>query len=191
MYANEASKETSIKSEERPHNASTLPRQGCGAAILPPLIAALYQAAAASQEQLTDVAASLGVTVGYLAQLQTGIKRCDRIAREFAEAVGRYLGIPTVLVYVLAGAIRAEDFIFPALVNEMDNALLLSSQGCGIGAMMPESMLAAAPDAQAYMLLLFQEAKQALMEHQRRLPLALHELMLAALRFQAMQNENS
>lgn len=169
---------STAKATPKPLEAAAIPPR-----LLPPLIATLYRVAAQREQAISEMAECLGVTHGYLAQLQTGIRSTERISREFAEAAGRYLGIPTVLVLVMAGCIKAEDFIFPSLVQSIDSELAGQCLETGLGALMPESVTLADIEIKSYLILLFQEARLTLLQDQRRLPLALEELMRATLIF--------
>ncbi|WP_052712044.1 hypothetical protein [Paracidovorax citrulli] len=71
----------------------------------------LFIAEALRQEvELPDVARQLGVTVGYLRQLDKGIRRFDQISDDFALSVSTVLCVPRLLVLYIAGRLTEDDF---------------------------------------------------------------------------------
>jgi len=71
------------------------------------------------------MAACLGVTYGYVNQLRNGIRLTRQISDEFAVSCGRYLGVPPVVVKMIAGRIPMSDFIQPHELEEdvLDRAM--------------------------------------------------------------------
>lgn len=57
-----------------------------------------------------ELAKSLGVTYGYIAQLASGHRKPEQISEEFAGACARYLGVPKVTVLMAAGVLTEQDF---------------------------------------------------------------------------------
>jgi len=74
---------------------------------------------------LSEMAAALGVTYGYINQLRNGIRKTEDIAHDFCVASARYLGVPTIAVKVVAGVVRMSDFLHPAEseVNGVERAI--------------------------------------------------------------------
>lgn len=58
----------------------------------------------------TTMAEQLGVTYGYINQLRTGQRGTEGIGQQFADACARFLGVPPVVVKLLAGRILVSDF---------------------------------------------------------------------------------
>jgi transcriptional regulator with XRE-family HTH domain len=75
-----------------------------------PLMGWLLDEAHSRNMSQNDMALSLGVTVGYVNQLRTGVRKTENVGQEFAEAASRYLGVPTIVVKLLAGHIKVSDF---------------------------------------------------------------------------------
>ena len=75
-----------------------------------PLMGWLLDEAHNRNMRLNDMALSLGVTVGYINQMRSGIRKTENVGQDFAEAAAHYLGIPTIVVKLLAGQIRVSDF---------------------------------------------------------------------------------
>jgi transcriptional regulator with XRE-family HTH domain len=78
-----------------------------------PLIGWLMDEAHARGMQLNELAEALGVTYSYINQLRTGIRSTAAIGQGFAEACGRFLGVPPVVVKLLGGRILLSDFVTP------------------------------------------------------------------------------
>ncbi|AOW13154.1 hypothetical protein LPB72_07265 [Hydrogenophaga crassostreae] len=78
-----------------------------------PLLAWLVDEARIRDIGMQNLARQLGVSYGYIAQLRSGHREVTHISQGFAEACGRFLGVPTIMVKVLAGAISIRDFAFP------------------------------------------------------------------------------
>jgi len=77
---------------------------------IPPLIAALEEAAERKGINKQELASALGVTYGYLAQLKSGIRETRNIGDEFADNCATFLGVPRIKVLIRAGRVRASDF---------------------------------------------------------------------------------
>ncbi|TVT50493.1 MAG: hypothetical protein FHP94_03145 [Denitromonas halophila] len=86
-----------------------------------PLISWLFDEARARGMQINAMADQLGVTYGYINQLRSGIRDTAAIGQGFAEACGRFLGVPPVVVKLLGGRIVLSDFVAP---NESEEQLV-------------------------------------------------------------------
>lgn len=73
------------------------------------LLAALTACANSRGHHFTQMAAELGVTYGYIAQLRNGNREVDQVSDEFALACARYLVVPRMTVLMLAGRITPAD----------------------------------------------------------------------------------
>lgn len=78
-----------------------------------PLIGWILSEARQRDQRLHDMSAQLGVTYGYIHQLRTGARKTCNISREFARSCANYLGVPPIVVRLLAGQIDTEDFLLP------------------------------------------------------------------------------
>lgn len=78
-----------------------------------PLLGWLLDEARQRGLQLKEMADELGVTYGYINQLRTGVRETESIGQDFAEACGRFIGVPTIVVKLLAGRIQLRDFAWP------------------------------------------------------------------------------
>lgn len=61
----------------------------------------------------------LGVTYGYIEQLQKGIRNTNEISHDFAIKCASYLGVPTVVVMLVSGMIGIRDFAQPKESEEL------------------------------------------------------------------------
>ncbi len=78
-----------------------------------PLVGWLFEEAALRGLRPKDLATELGVTYGYVMQLQTGRRSTENIGRGFATRCAEFLGIPAAAVFLLSGHIRPADFVAP------------------------------------------------------------------------------
>ncbi len=78
-----------------------------------PLVGWLLDEARQRRLPFNDLARELGVTYAYINQLRTGLRSTACIGQDFAEACARFLGVPAILVKVLAGRIVMSDFAWP------------------------------------------------------------------------------
>lgn len=76
-----------------------------------PLMAWLLDEAVGRHMDAQALARELGVTTGYLAQLHNGVRQPASISGEFAAACGVFLGVPAVVVQVVAGRLTLLDFV--------------------------------------------------------------------------------
>jgi len=67
---------------------------------------------------LQALAAELGVTYGYLNQLRSGLREISQVGPRFAQRAARFLGVPTVVVKLMAGQLTMSDFIPPQQTEE-------------------------------------------------------------------------
>lgn len=65
-----------------------------------------------------EMAAALGVTYGHIHQLKTGHRQVAHISDAFARMCAKYLGVPAVVVKLLAGRIAMTDFLSPETTEE-------------------------------------------------------------------------
>ena len=81
------------------------------------LIAWMLDEAKLRGMKLPELARQLGVTGGYINQLRIGIRQTSNIAHEFASRCAEFLGVPTVVVLVVAGYLTLSDFAWKAGSN--------------------------------------------------------------------------
>jgi hypothetical protein len=150
----------------------------------PPLIRVLLKEALRRCHRLNDLATELGVTYGYISQLRAGLRRTEHISQEFATACARYLGVPTVLVKLWAGRIRADDFVWPGKPVEaavQDDFEMMASDPMVLG-LLPDELRSASHEVRQFVVNLYFEATTGWPGRTlRSLPAALDLLQRAAL----------
>lgn len=102
------------KKSRKPHKRSVFPENPSGNSV----ISALYDECRRRGSDVKDMAAELGVTYGYINQLRTGIRKTEQITQKTAEAMARYLSIPTISVKLAAGIIKISDFEYQVDTEE-------------------------------------------------------------------------
>jgi transcriptional regulator with XRE-family HTH domain len=148
-----------------------------------PLMGWLCDEAKRRSDSMQTLAKSLGVTYGYISQLRNGFRSTASISQEFAFASAQYLGVPTVVVKLLAGNIRIRDFMFP---NEDEESLLNRALGRVrtdpvVGAALPANVEDLAIEAKRALVLMYGEASGTDPLGARRLPEIVHWLQRASL----------
>jgi transcriptional regulator with XRE-family HTH domain len=90
-----------------------------------PLIGWLYDECRRRGHDYRQMAEALGVTYGYINQLRSGLRQLKQISDEFAVNCARYLGVPPVVVKMIAGRIPMSDFVFPheSMETSVDRAM--------------------------------------------------------------------
>jgi transcriptional regulator with XRE-family HTH domain len=75
-----------------------------------PLVGWLFDEARRRRHDYKKMARAIGVTFGYIRQLQTGARSVSQISQDFAEGCASYLGVPTVVVKIVSGSLSIRDF---------------------------------------------------------------------------------
>jgi transcriptional regulator with XRE-family HTH domain len=88
------------------------------------LMSKLWEQAALNNESVTELAVILDISYPYLMALARGERPTDKIDRVHLEKAAKYLNLPVGQVYLLAGVLTPEDFIFePTKDEKMQHAL--------------------------------------------------------------------
>ena len=98
------------KKPRKPYTRSVYPGIPSGN----PIISSLYDESQRRGSSIKQMAAELGVTYGYINQLRYGMRKTELITQKMAEAIARYLSIPTISVKLGTGMIKISDFDNPA-----------------------------------------------------------------------------
>lgn len=149
----------------------------------PPLIRALLKEASRRGHRMADMAEALDITYGYIAQLRSGHRKPEHVSQTFADACGRYLGVPTALVKLWAGRVSITDFAWPARSREREVAEGLDSlrDDPAIGSLVPDALFTADPSVREFVWQIYQECTGAHPQGLRAMPTALDYLQRAAL----------
>lgn len=122
------------------------------------LLAMLLTAATHRQMQLQELAAALGVTYPYIAQLRSGYRQVVNASEDFLTRAAEFLGVPRVQVLLAAGRVRIEDFYAPSdLQAKVEPALRYIQADGEIGGSMPASVFKADPELQMFIIDLYQK----------------------------------
>ncbi len=145
----------------------------------PPLLRALLAEAQRRGHNLTELASELGVTYERLAQWRRNDGAIGKAQASVHAAAGEYLGIPTVLVLVLANEIGLMQFVWPAkapLKERIGMELEKLRQDPFLGGFVPSELATAAPAIQLFVAFLVHELRGqgAQGEHACRWLTALH-----------------
>jgi transcriptional regulator with XRE-family HTH domain len=129
-----------------------------------------------------ELAAKLGVTYGYIAQLRSGHRQVHSISHGFATACARFLGVPTVVVLLLSGFLTMSDFAFTRESEEqvLERAIRQVQSDPHIRAALPFDLALLPADAQRAIALLYNESTGADLFRLRELPECARWLQRAA-----------
>lgn len=94
-----------------------------------PLVAWLLDEAAVQMMDLHMLARELGVTVGYLSQLHSGLRSSADISHSFAAACGVFLKVPSVVVQVVAGRLTLLDFVSASDLDRWSEQFGVETEG--------------------------------------------------------------
>lgn len=125
-----------------------------------PLLTALVAQAARRGETLAGLARILGVSYERLAQWRRGDADIRTAHARVHSRAGQYLGLPTVLVLVLAGVVNLEQFVWPttdALPKRLAQELERLRQHPFLGPFVPSKLMSADPEVKLFVAFLFHE----------------------------------
>ena len=125
-----------------------------------PLLSALVYEATRRGHTLSALAKELGVTYARLAQWRRNDAQIATAHRSVLENAATYLGLPTVLVLLMAGFARLEDFIWPSkdpLKDRVGRELERMRQDPYIGPFVPKELAAASPAVKLFAAFMFHE----------------------------------
>lgn len=128
------------------------------------------------------MAESLGVTAGYIHQLRTGHRHLCNISDGFARSCARYLGVPPIVVKLLAGRIAVTDFLNPEVSEEalIERGFRSMLGDASVRELMPVDLDVLSPDARRALVMLYAEVTHADIFGARGLPNMLRYLQQAA-----------
>lgn len=129
-----------------------------------------------------EMAEQLGVTLSYIYQLRSGTRRTAHISQEMARACARYLGVPPIVVKVLAGSLPMSDFVWPAQTEEaaIDRALQGMRTDPIARTLMPTNAKSLPLEAKRALVLMYSESSRQDVLGVRYLPQVLQSLQRAA-----------
>ena len=124
------------------------------------LLRALVAQATLRGETLGGLAKALGVSYERLAQWRRGEADIRNAQTSVHVKAGQYLGMPTVLIMVLAGIISLEQFVWPAkdsLPQRLAQELERLREHPFLGPFVPSELTSAEPAVKLFVAFLFHE----------------------------------
>lgn len=76
------------------------------------LIKQLWEEMELREETANELAVQLGITYSYLMALSRGERPINQVSRPVLLAAAKYLKLPAAQIYMLAGALQPEDFVY-------------------------------------------------------------------------------
>lgn len=129
-----------------------------------------------------EMADELGVAHSYIYQLRCGVRQSRHLSQEVASACARYLGVPPVVVKLLAGSLQMSDFVWPAQAAEevVDRALDTMKSDPVARMLLPADFKSLPMAAKRALVLMYAEVAGQDVFGARRLPDVLQWLQRAA-----------
>lgn len=123
------------------------------------LLAMLLAAATHRQMQMQDLAAELGVTYNYLAQLRLGYRNITNVSEDFLTNSAQFLEVPRMAVLLASGRIQISDFYAAQNIEDKIEPALRFIQSDGeIGGSMPATVFMLDKNIQLFIVDLYQKA---------------------------------
>jgi len=125
-----------------------------------PLLRILVAEATKRGETLASLAKTLGVTYERLAQWRRNEALISNAHRNVHAKAAQYLGLPTVLVLMLAGTVGLPEFVWPgdgSLNVRVNRELERLRQEPFLGPFVPRELASAAPAIKLFVTFLFHE----------------------------------
>jgi transcriptional regulator with XRE-family HTH domain len=125
-----------------------------------PLLRVLVAEATRRGDTLASLAKTLGVTYARLAQWRRNEAAISHAKRDVHENAGRYLGIPTVLVLIMAGIAGLNEFVWPSedsLKERVERSLERLRLDPFLGGFVPPDMADATPAVKLFVVFLIHE----------------------------------
>lgn len=125
-----------------------------------PLVGALQGCAAERGHMLKELASELGVTYGYISQLRSDLRSVQNVSDDFARKCAKYLGVPLMQVWVLAGKLQPSD-LYPCKVtfaSQLANAIEFIGRDKYWGHQLTTELRSMNADSQHMLVKLYQKA---------------------------------
>jgi len=114
------SKQAGISRKRNVHHAAPVSKEKAPSALM----SKLWEQAAANNESLPELAGKLDISYPYLMALARGERPTEKMDRAHLVSAAKYLNLSVGQVYLLAGTLLPEDFIFePTKDEKMQHAL--------------------------------------------------------------------
>ena len=149
-----------MNSKDNKLGAGTRSQAQQGSRDVQALLRALVTQATRRGETLGGLAKALGVSYERLAQWRRGEADIRNAQASVHVKAGQYLGLPTVLVLVMAGVISLDQFVWPAkdtLPQRLAQELERLRQHPFLGPFVPPELTSADPAVKLFVAFLFHE----------------------------------
>lgn len=148
-----------------------------------PLLGWLFEECDRRGQTRREMAEDLGVTYSYIYQLRCGVRQTRHLSPEVASACAKYLGVPPVVVKLLAGVIPMSDFVWPSQSEQevLDRALDTMKRDPVARTLLPSEVQSLPLPAKRSLVLMYMESSRQDVLGVRQLPDVLHWLQRAAL----------
>lgn len=148
-----------------------------------PLVGWLEDEARRRQHTFEELARELNVTYGYVAQLRRGIRPTKNLSAELVHTCSRYLGVPPIVVKLVAGIFDIRDFAFPHETEEqlVERALRRMLDEPKVRSAMPVDVHELSMEAKKALVLLHAGTQGEDILHARELPHIVRWLQRAAM----------
>lgn len=147
-----------------------------------PVMGWLLDEARRRNSSLSEMAAELGVTYGYINQLRTGLRSTENLSQALCDAISRYVGTCTVVVKLLANQIKLSDFLFRVETEEaaVDRAFRAMKEDLKIRQIISVDLESLSFEAKKALVLMYGEVSSCDPFNTRELPNILFWLQRAA-----------
>ena len=148
-----------------------------------PLVGWLFDEAKSRGQSCTQMAEEIGASCSYIAQLQSSIRSSVDIKQTIAEGCARYLGVPPVLVKLVAGGIRLSDFVCAYETEEkmLDRVMRKVQGDPQLSYLLPSNLSQLASPAKKALALMYAETAGHEIFGHRELPSIVRYLQRAAM----------
>lgn len=148
-----------------------------------PLIGWLLDEAKSRRHSCSKMAEEIGVSCSYIARLRSGVCSSVDIKQDMAEECGKYLGVPPIVVKLVAGSIRLSDFVCAYETEEdmLDRVMRKVQDDPQLRYLLPPSLSQLASPAKKALALMYAETAGHEIFGHRELPTIVRYLQRAAM----------
>jgi transcriptional regulator with XRE-family HTH domain len=156
-----------------------------------PLIGWLLDEAKSRRQSCDEMAREIGVSYTYIAQLRNGTRSSVDIRQDMAEGCAKYLGVPPVVVKIVAGSIRLSDFVCAYETEEemLDRVMRKVQDDPQLRYLLPSNLSQLASPAKKALALMYAETAGHEIFGHRELPTIVRYLQRAAMFHDANEAE--
>lgn len=156
-----------------------------GGGMRPRLIQWLYKKAELQGHSRHELAPHLGITFGELMTFASGAREMAGLRNPSVRTIARYLELPPVAIWLLAGKLSATDFLMPessrSSVHQLIDGIQRIAQDPIVGPMVPPEVFDVPDSVKALLCALYEDATTQELFPPKRLPLLLQGLQDAAI----------